>query len=242
LTDIAAALTSSGGHSRPLRHLFAPPLSQDQFKLVCPDWSKSSEVKGTPLPPDKASRVAGTVGEWLDPAFAEAISRGEPIDLLGAAYLMARQEYETVRRNHLATIQQRDACAILDGLGFRRATSRFIDEPGSVESGTYLVTTRFATADGSSHEVDIAVGLPKKLILAVECKVSNDATNSIKRANDVMKKPEAWRRQWGRFVVTGAILQGVFRPTEIKRMEGSSIVVFWSHALGGFSDWISARR
>jgi hypothetical protein len=57
-----------------------------------------------------------------------------------------------------------------------------------------------------------------------------------------MKKSEAWRRQWGRFVVTGAILQGVFKPTEITRMESFSIVVFWSHALGGFSDWISARR
>lgn len=241
LSDIEAALLESGKHVRPLRHLLAPPLSQDQFKLACPEWPKSSEKKGVPLTADKAAAVAGKIEEWLEPRFADAISKGEEIDLLGAAYLMARQEYETVRRNKLARRQEAEACAVLDALGFCRAEATFIDEPGAVAEREYLLTTRFATADGSSHEVDIAVGLSKKRILALECKVSNDTTNSVKRINDVMKKSEAWRRQWGKFVMTGALLQGVIKSTDISRMLDEGIAVFWSHDLNAFRDWVNAR-
>ena len=156
---------------------------------------------------------------------------------------MARQEYETVRRNKLARRQETDACGVLEDLGFCRveAEANFIDEPGAVAEREYLLTTRFATADGSSHEVDIAVGLSKKRILALECKVSNDVTNSIKRINDVMKKSEAWQRQWGKFVTTGALLQGVIKPSEIARMADAGIAVFWSHDLDEFRNWVKKR-
>ena len=49
------------------------------------------------------------------------------------------------------------------------------------------LATQFQTADGSSHDVDAAISLPKKTILAIECKVSNDNTNSIKRIKDVFR-------------------------------------------------------
>ena len=241
LRDIEAALADSGRHVRALRHLLSPPLSQDQFKLACPEWPKSSEKSGVPIRGKQARQVAQRITDWLDPEFATAVESGGEIELLGAAYLMARQEYETVRRNRLAAKQEGDACAVLDDLGFCRASAKFIDEPGAVGEKEYLLTTRFATADGSSHEVDIAVGLPKRMILAVECKVSNDATNSIKRTNDVMKKSEAWKRQWGKFVKTGALLQGVFKETEVARMLDSDIVVFWSHDLDSFSAWVQAQ-
>ncbi len=77
LTDLEAALRSSGKHVRALRHLLAPPLSQDQFKLACPDWAKSSEKKGSPLKGDKAAAVAKKIEEWIEPRFADAIKKGE---------------------------------------------------------------------------------------------------------------------------------------------------------------------
>ena len=238
LGDIEAALLESGKYVRALRHLLAPPLSQDQFKLACPEWSKASEKNGTPLPKDKAAAVAAKIGEWLEPRFSSLIAQGDEIDLLGAAYLMARQEYETVRRIKLARRQESEACTVLEDLGFKKAVAAMVDEPGAVAEREYLLTTRFATADGSSHEVDIAVGLSKRRILALECKVSNDTTNSVKRVNDVMKKSEAWRRQWGKFVTTGALLQGVIKESDIHRMLEQEIVVFWSHDLEKFRDWV----
>ncbi len=44
---------------RVFRHLTAPPISQDQFKLVCPGWPKPSEQKGKQL----ASPVSKTVAD-----------------------------------------------------------------------------------------------------------------------------------------------------------------------------------
>jgi len=43
LTDIASGLQEDCAHSLVFRHLMAPPVSQDQFKLICPHWSKAAE-------------------------------------------------------------------------------------------------------------------------------------------------------------------------------------------------------
>ena len=98
--------------------------------------------------------------------------------------------------------------------------------------------TQFATADGSSHEVDLAVGLSGRRILALECKVSNDRTNSIKRVNDVLKKAEAWKKQWGKFVITGGLFQGVFGENEARRLIEAEVEIFWSHRLDLFEAWL----
>ena len=55
--------------------------------------------------------------------------------------------------------------------------------------------TKFATTT-RPQEVDIACGLGATMVLAMECKVSNDTTNSVKRVNDVLKKATAWREHW----------------------------------------------
>lgn len=241
LTDIQAALMTSGKHTRALRHLMSPPFSQDQFKLLCPDWPKSSEKNSKPLDPDRAMLVAQSIREWLDPELAKRVTERDQARLFGAAFLMAGQEYNTQKRLRLSHKQEGDVVDCLVGLGFRQVSASVIDQPGAMEPKTFLVKTQFKTADDSSHEVDVAVGLPSKYILAMECKVSNDATNSIKRVNDVMKKAEAWSRQWGNFVITAAMLQGVFKPTEIHRLRDSNIQVFWSHRFAGLGDWLREK-
>ena len=46
LTAIDKALEASGAHTRVLRQLLAPPLSQDQFALACACYVKSAENSG----------------------------------------------------------------------------------------------------------------------------------------------------------------------------------------------------
>ncbi len=43
LADIPTALIGSGRHMTVLRHLLAPPISQDQFRLLAKSWSKATE-------------------------------------------------------------------------------------------------------------------------------------------------------------------------------------------------------
>ncbi len=101
--------------------------------------------------------------------------------------------------------------------------------------------TRFATRTTAPQEVDIACGLQGTVVAAIECKVTNDQTNSIKRVNDVLKKASAWHDHWGSFVETVAILQGVIAAKDVDRLTDANVHVFWSHDLAAFKDWISKR-
>ncbi len=98
--------------------------------------------------------------------------------------------------------------------------------------------TRFATAN-EPQEVDVALGLNGSVVLAMECKVSNDPTNSVKRINDVLKKATAWKTHWGNFVKPAALLQGVIAERDVMRLLDENVEVFWSHDLGRFEEWIA---
>jgi len=131
---------------------------------------------------------------------------------------------------------------LLVELGYTQLPAKLVDEPGALAQDEFMHATKFETADGSTHEVDLAVGLPKRTVLALECKVSNDGTNSVKRVNDVLKKATAWKRRWGKNVVTGALLQGVYSPKEPRRLLEEDVEVFWSHRLDELEDWLLEQR
>lgn len=76
------------------------------------------------------------------------------------------------------------------------------------------------------------------MVLAMECKVSNDTTNSVKRVNDVLKKATAWREHWGSFVQPAALLQGTIGFKDVQRLTHAGVQVFWSHDLPRFERWI----
>jgi hypothetical protein len=101
--------------------------------------------------------------------------------------------------------------------------------------------TKFASGPKQSQEVDVACGLGKSVVLAMECKVTNDVTNSVKRINDILKKAAAWRSKWGEFVRTAAMLQGVMNPDDVKRLLDVGVEVFWSHRLDDFATWIDTN-
>ncbi len=75
----------------------------------------------------------------------------------------------------------------------------------------------------------------------MECKVSNDQTNSVKRINDVLKKSAAWKTHWGSFVKTGALLQGVIAAKDVARLIDDGVEVFWSHDLAALDEWIDTQ-
>jgi hypothetical protein len=243
LREIPAALLRSGRFARALRFLTGPPLSQDQFQLACPEWKKATEKSGCPLDEASALGFGATFRKWADRSRTESLEDPAVREraVHGTALLIAQQEFATLRRMRLAGSQEDAAAAVLSELGYHRATVGFVDQPGVLGEREYARKCRFATADQSSHEVDLAIGLPRRRILAMECKVSNDRTNSVKRTNDVLKKAEAWRQQWGRLVITGALLEGVFSEKEPRRLVEAGVEVFWSHRLELFREWIEAE-
>lgn len=248
LANVESALLESGAHSLVLRHLTAPPLSQDQFKLKCPGWSKGGEKSGRPASQEAAEEVSKVFDEWRDRALtpwlntSRKASKREVEKLTrSCAPLLASQSVNTARRNRLAARQEMAVINILDQLGWTKMHSKLIDQRADIPPKHFMHKTRFATNTAAPQEVDIACGLSGSYVAAMECKVTNDETNSVKRINDVIKKATAWREHWGSFVTTVAVLEGVIAAKDVQRLVDGGVVVFWSHDLDPLFNWLKER-
>jgi hypothetical protein len=248
LRNIASALLASAGHLAVLRRLLSPPLSQDQLQLRCRAYSKGAEKSGSSISADKADAIAKFILEWRDPQLTPWLDEGrEPTTAeLSAttealALLIAAQVAATSKRTLLAAKQEADALALLTAKGWRQKSAPLITQSSQLLAREFMHKTRFATGT-SPQEVDIACGLGSSIILAMECKVTNDTTNSIKRVNDILKKTSAWQTHWGSFVRTAALLQGVIAYKDVGRLLEAGVQVFWSHRLEDFSVWLDQNQ
>jgi hypothetical protein len=248
LQDIESALQQSGGHTLVFRHMLAPPISQDQLRILCPTWSKSSEIKSTPLSINVAVAVADVFRSRFDLDLFDrlAAARNKPADAIAIlaapiVNLIAFQRTSTQSRGKSAGEQENSVIELLEAQGWTKLKTVPIREPATIPPKSFMYKTRFAAENGSYQEVDIACGLSRTSVLAMECKVTNDETNSVKRINDIIKKADAWQRHWGNFVVTAALLQGVIKDSDVQRLADRGVEVFWSHDLPAFNTWLQER-
>lgn len=247
LYDIRKALEENCGHGVVFRRLMAPPVSQDQFKLICPEWSKYAEDNSRPATALAAESANKAVVVRLDPGLVRWIIAGNQPSrqdlrtvLKVAAALIAQQSVATARRTRLAFEQEYAVTELLVRDGWTQLPRKLIDTRAAVLPKHFMHKTRFATKT-RPQEVDIACGLKGTYVLAMECKVTNDETNSIKRVNDVLKKANAWQEHWGSFVRTAALLEGVVAPRDVQRLTDAGVAVFWSHDLEAFRAWLAAH-
>ena len=248
LRDFQAALAEDAAHMLIFRHLLAPPKSQDQFRLLCGSWSKVSEKSGRPQSPEEIEAISGVLHQWMDRNIAPWLFDGSsPSDgdreilIERVVSFIAPKLTETQRRNRLSAEQEDSVVKLLVGLGWTKLQSATIDTRAAVPPKHFMNKTRFATATTTAQEVDIACGFNGSYVAAMECKVTNDATNSVKRINDILKKSAAWKSHWGSFVETAALLQGVINPEDVQRLTDDGVRVFWSHDLGAFGEWVQSR-
>jgi hypothetical protein len=244
LADVAASIQASGAHIRVFRHMLAPPISQDQFKLLCPTYPKSTENSGGPVDQATAASVAAAIDKARNKRLTRWLDRGGPPrpvevrELIHAVSpLLSQQIVATVRRNRLSAAQEGAVVAMLQSKGWTRMTSALIQTLSTVPAKHFMHKTKFATGT-QPQEVDVACGLGKDVVLAMECKVTNDKTNSVKRINDVLKKATAWQAHYGGFVHSAALLQGVIAYKDVHRLLDANVKVFWSHKLSDFGDWL----
>lgn len=104
LQDIAEVLRRDGSATKALRFMTGPPLSQDQFKLVCHEWPKGTEKTGRPLNEDQAKAVVHAFTVWKDAKRIDGFSTDPGGRLLAekTALLIAQSEFATRRRMRLA--------------------------------------------------------------------------------------------------------------------------------------------
>jgi hypothetical protein len=151
--------------------------------------------------------------------------------------MISRQIFDTVRRNRLSEEQERAVEELLTKRGWTKCKSAAVNNTSDLAPKHFMRKTRCKTRT-STKEVDIACGVNPSLILAMECKVSNDATNSVKRVHDVTDKTKSWNDQWGGFIQTAALLQGVIAYKDVAALLDHRVLVFWSHDLQPLADWL----
>lgn len=196
LQNMAAAVDELLGEDpglEALRYLTGPPISADDLKTLAEASLAPSRLRDDP---EAAARIFGVVLASLDakrfPWVAEQ-RRPDRAELraatLASASLMATQRVQTNRKSLARTAQETHVADYLAGAGFTAVGPREIrtsdDAPGR---GPFCRECMFG-----DRKADLVVRLNDGRIMPIECKVSNSATNSVKRLNnDAAVKADAW--------------------------------------------------
>ncbi|HXF30431.1 MAG TPA: XamI family restriction endonuclease [Solirubrobacterales bacterium] len=228
-----------------LRYLAGPPISEDDLKVLAEEASLApSKLKGDP---EMAQRVVDTILIAIDRGrFPWVVEERDPeaaereAATLASAALMATQRLATLRRSEGKTLQEDAVADALVEIEFKevppRTVSTISQAPGS---GEFCRESEFGT-----RKADFLVGLWDGRTMAIECKVSNSATNSIKRLNnDTAVKATTWLKEFGtNQVVPAGVITGVFKLNKLKQAQGAGLSLFWAEQLGVMLDWIESTR
>lgn len=237
----SAAILSDTKMFNALRYIAAPPISLDDLKTVAAVTSISA--KALQADPDAVKRILETVQIGLDrrrfPWVTDARDASEEerrAAVLASAALMASNHVGTKRRNVGKTEQEEFVEGVLIGAQLTKVATRAINTvTDAPDPGEFCRECMLGT-----RKADFVVRLFDNRILALECKVSNSATNSVKRLNnDAAAKAEVWISEFGdRGVVPAALLSGVYKTHNLLAAQRRGLTIFWSHRLAVLTDWI----
>lgn len=230
-----------------VRYLTGPPVSMDDLKTLVEARSLTPQALGNN--PELVARLLQVVRAGLDRRRFPWISEGrEPTSperdaaILASAALMATRRTETGRRTSGKKAQEARVSQALLDLGFApfKVTTKGIGTiaeappPGQFCREVVL----------GERKADIVIGLWDRRIMAIECKVSNSSTNSVKRLNnDAAVKAEFWFKDFGELqVVPVALLSGVYKLHNLEQAQARDLTLYWAHRLSDLTTWIEATK
>jgi hypothetical protein len=245
LDDQLVAILTAPRLLEAFRYLVGPPLSSDDLQVVAEGSSLSRQRISSS--PELAQRIKSVVLSGLDRRrFPWVLEEREPTEseryaaVVASAALLATRRLETGRRGEGKREQEEAVFAALRASGFTQVNSRKI----SVLSEAPAPGEFCAESDLGGRKADVVVGLWDRRVMAIECKVSNSSTNSVKRLNnDAAVKAKTWLTEFGvRQVVPAAVLSGVYKTHNVMDAQQRGLALFWAHDLAKLTDWIATTR
>lgn len=226
-----------------LRYLAGPPISADDLKTLADASLASNKLRDDPA---MTARVIDTILASLDTKRFPWVAEGRPprdhelgAAAMASASLMATQRVQTNRRNQAKTDQEGAVKAYMADIGLTEVESREINTHGEAPPpGSFCGECLFG-----HRKADIVVQLHDGSLMPIECKVSNSATNSVKRLNnDAAAKAAVWIDHFGRGqTVPSAVLSGVFKKNNLRQAQDAGLTIFWAHNLTPLGDFIRSR-
>jgi hypothetical protein len=228
-----------------LRYLSGPPISEDDIQVLA-DVESTAPTR-LQNDPAMARRIYDVVIRTLDPFRFPWVSAGRApttaerdAAILVSAALHSAQRIAATRRNDGKTEQENAVKDFLKAHCFKEVRTRRIN--------TIMHGPQAGEFSGECHlgdrKADIVVRLHDTRILAIECKVSNSSTNSVKRLNnDAAVKAGYWLDQFGTSqVVPAATLSGVFKTHNLVQAQNRGLFLFWAHDLAPLGAFIDGTK
>lgn len=227
------------------RYISGPPISVDDLKVLVEAVSFApSRLSNDPALLD---RLVSFIKDWHDRRrFPWLTEESEPDEharsaaILATTALLAMRRLETMRRNEGKKIQERLVATLLQRSRFQQVKTRRVATLSSAPGpGEFCQESMLGT-----RKADFLIGLWDGRTMALECKVSNSATNSVKRLNnDAAVKAETWRKDFGTIqVVPAAVLSGVYALHNLQDAQDRSLALFWAHDLPALMDWLHRTK
>ncbi|MGH8034610.1 MAG: XamI family restriction endonuclease, partial [Lysobacterales bacterium] len=197
--------------------------------------------------PAKLRKVYEVIERIIDPFRFPWVVTGKPptkqqlqTALIASAVLLATQRLATERRHDGKEGQETKVKDHLRGIGFSEVSAAAIN---TLVKGPQPMQF-CAECQLGARKADVVVRLHDTRLMAIECKVSNSATNSVKRLNnDAAVKADYWLKQFGTAqVVPAAMLSGVFKVINLEQAQTRGLALFWSHDLAKLSEFIESTR
>jgi hypothetical protein len=245
ITDESLAGVYRLGLGEALRYLAGPPISDDDLKVIAEADSIAPNVLARN--PEALRRVFNVIERVIDSHRFPWVLKGTPptkqqreAALLASSVLLAAQRIATERRNDGKEMQETKVKEYLSHLGFSEAPAAPIN---TIMQGPQSLQFCSECQLGD-RKADVVVRLHDTRLMAIECKVSNSATNSVKRLNnDAAVKATYWLTQFGvRQVVPAAALAGVFKVLNLEQAQQRGLALFWSHDLEKLGAFIESTR
>jgi XamI restriction endonuclease len=244
LDNAAIEILTDPGLLEAFRYLAGPPISQDDLRTLGEAVLSPGRLRNDPA---MAGRVIEVVRLGLDRRrFAWVIEGREPSEaeraaaVMASAALLATRKVGTDRRHkgkeeQEALVEETFLRANLTKAATRRIET-FMDAPAP---GNFC---RESELHGG--KADFVLRLWDNRVMAIECKVSNSAINSVKRLNrEAAAKAQAWIRDLGAAqIIPAAVLSGVYKIRNLLDAQERGLTLFWAHDLGQLVAWIERTR
>jgi hypothetical protein len=233
------------GLGEAIRYLAGPPISDDDLQVIADvDSIAPGVLKKDPEALRKVFQVIERVIDpyrfpWMQAGTGPTPQQREAA-LIASSVLLAAQRIATERRMGGKDDQEAKVKDYLRTLTFTEAPAVAIN---TIVKGPQ--TMQFCPeCQLGERKADVVVRLHDTRLMALECKVSNSATNSVKRLNnDAAVKAEYWLKVFGTSqVVPAAVLSGVFKVMNLEQAQTRGLALFWSHDLDKLGAFIEATK
>jgi hypothetical protein len=230
----------------PARFMTKPFLSEDNLEVLAED-AKLAEVVITFLNQDRFPWVLASRA----PSAAERSAA-----ITATAELMAIQRSSTAARVAAAKRQEGAAKTTLThpSVGLTFISTADVAKRGKKLGATYKLahgiesknlrdllnpgefTSEFRVAGA---KCDLPLLLPSGLLITLECKVSGSEVNSIKRLiRETVGKRRAWSEEFGKGVMTGALIAGNFAMTTLTAAQDADMLLCFEHEMEALAEFV----